>query len=169
MFKPVYKFSVKMYEISMSDFNLYGIGPSVMNNLYLVAYVSRAALGFEAHWHDIVNTATTMNPEHGITGVLFHNQGLILQVLEGEERLVKQLMDNICRDTRHTEIEIILDEPVKKRGFPDWAMDTFDLPDDYELEKKTLIQIGKDYKEIVVPRGDMFIKFYKATLGIDLK
>ena len=139
-----------------------------MSQLHLISYISRTVPDFDRHWPDIAKMALEKNPAHGITGVLFHNQNLVLQVLEGEKKHVVQLMDNIRNDKRHYEIEIIIDAPIKERGFDSWTMDTFDVPNDIKLEKEMLVQIGRDYREIVKPRADMFIKFYKATLGIDI-
>lgn len=140
-----------------------------MKNLYLISYISRATPEFHKHWPDILETALDMNPQHDITGVLFQHQGLILQVLEGEKAKVQQLMQNIRADKRHYEVEVLINEPIKKRSFSNWSMDSFDLPNDLKLEKETLVQIGRDFREIVKPRGDMFIKFYKAMLGIDVR
>jgi Sensors of blue-light using FAD len=88
-------------------------------------YVSRAA--FQSGSEDrqlisILAAARQRNPSMGITGALIHMSGYFAQVLEGEAPPVNQLMIDILRDRRHSEVRIIEVVPVSKRRFADWSM-----------------------------------------------
>jgi hypothetical protein len=88
-------------------------------------YVSRAvfpAASAEGELQDILTTARARNPKLGVTGALLHMDGLFAQVLEGEAPPVNQLMIDILRDRRHSEVRIIEVMPVTKRRFEGWSM-----------------------------------------------
>lgn len=136
-------------------------------SLHMMAYVSKAKQPhdyIEKDIIDIVSTAKKMNPEFQITGVLFFNQGLFMQVIEGKKAHLQQLMTNIHADPRHEQMEILIDEPVDKRGFAAWNMDCFNLSQGNLIDQAKLIQVGQDYKENLMPRADVFVRFYKAIL-----
>lgn len=137
------------------------------NHLHMIAYISQAKQPYDAIEKDIIdimNTAKEMNPQFDITGVLFFNQGLFMQVIEGQQSHLNQLMKNIKADSRHEKLEILIDESVSKRGFPSWNMDCFNLSAGNILDKAKLIQVGKEYKENLLPRADVFVQFYKVIL-----
>jgi len=58
-----------------------------------------------------------------ITGVLCSGEGIFLQVLEGERSAVNKLYVDICKDQRHTDIELLHFEEVTQRAFYAWSMD----------------------------------------------
>ena len=45
-----------------------------------------------------------------------------MQVLEGEENILLNLYDKICKDTRHSLLKIIYQEDIIARGFKGWTM-----------------------------------------------
>ena len=135
--------------------------------LQLIAYISQAA-----HTHpivdrdivDIIETAKAKNPRFCVTGVLFYDQGLFLQVIEGTKVHLEQLMKNIKKDSRHHNVKTLVDETVERRGFSDWNMDFFDLSSDRNFEPEKLTKLADDFRVNLVPRGDTFVKFYKTIL-----
>lgn len=76
---------------------------------------------------DILRVARARNVEHGVTGVLLYYCGLFLQVLEGEDKDVADLMGALHRDRRHADMRIILDLTADERNFPEWDMAFVDL------------------------------------------
>ena len=54
------------------------------------------------------------NKSCGISGVLCSGEGVFLQVLEGERSAVSKLFAIICRDNRHTDIELLHYEEIKE-------------------------------------------------------
>lgn len=135
-------------------------------NLHIIAYISTANFDgpIEGDIIDIVETAKTMNPKFDISGVLFFNQGLFMQVIEGEKAHLDQLMQNIMKDPRHTDIRVLLNEPANARGFPTWNMDCFNLTADGPIDREKLVQLSHEYRENLLPRADAFVTFYKAIL-----
>lgn len=71
----------------------------------------------------IVTGARKRNGELGITGVLLYHRGGFIQLVEGSKESVLHVYhDIICRDRRHRSMEVVLDQPVERRGFPGWSM-----------------------------------------------
>ena len=70
-----------------------------------------------------------------ISGVLCSGDGVFLQVLEGERNAVSKLYVNICRDQRHTDIELLHFEEITDRIFYDWSMDYIPISTLYEMIK----------------------------------
>jgi hypothetical protein len=113
---------------------------------------------------DIVKTSKINNPTHGITGLLFYHNQRFIQVLEGERDALEELMSIIEQDNRHKNIERILDQPIKKRGFTDWNMDSCNLSADQDIDPEELIRIRDAYKKHLLVDSKLLVEFYKAML-----
>lgn len=74
-------------------------------DLKKVAYVSRAR-----------------NLDLGVTGILLCKDGSVLQVLEGERSIVKNLYQRIIQDTRVTNPLVLIQRTSTEREFPNWSM-----------------------------------------------
>ena len=70
-----------------------------------------------------------------ITGVLCSGEGIFLQVLEGERSTVNKLYVTICKDQRHTDIELLHYEEIKDRVFYAWSMDHIPVSTLYAMIK----------------------------------
>lgn len=102
----------------------------------------------------IYETSTSNNVRLGVTGLLLATPRRFIQVLEGERRVVQDLFDRICDDTRHTNTIIRQSCTIDVRAFSDWSMnvvhvehigkllygidDTEDDFDPYDLSHETL-------------------------------
>ena len=75
------------------------------------------------------------NQANQITGVLCSGEGIFLQVLEGERSAVNKLYVTICKDQRHTDIELLHYEEIKDRVFYAWSMDYIPISTLYEMIK----------------------------------
>ena len=62
------------------------------------------------------------NRKNDITGALICRSDIFLQLLEGPEQNVKNTYEAIQNDDRHINVYHLIDQPVKKRLFPAWAM-----------------------------------------------
>lgn len=113
---------------------------------------------------DIVVVSKIQNRAHDITGVLFFTRGKFLQVIEGPEEELRQLMRNIEADTRHTNIEYIIDTPVARRGFAQWNMDFFNLDDATSFDAAKMRQLTADFANSLLPRADLLVIYYKKML-----
>lgn len=112
----------------------------------------------------IVATSKSANPRHDITGVLFFTRGKFLQVIEGPEDELRQLMRNIEADARHENVTYLIDTPVARRGFSRWNMDFFRLDDAQKFDADTLKELTRSFEAQLLPRSDMLVLYYKALL-----
>jgi uncharacterized membrane protein (DUF373 family) len=71
---------------------------------------------------DILRTARAHNADRGITGMLLYSNGTFVQVLEGEEAVLDDLLARIKRDTRHTALRVLERKKIEQREYADWSM-----------------------------------------------
>ena len=71
---------------------------------------------------DILTASRRNNALMGITGLLLFLEGGFLQILEGEERAVRELYTRVANDPRHRNTHLMLDRETPCRAFPDWSM-----------------------------------------------
>ncbi len=71
---------------------------------------------------DILAAARANNALLGITGLLLHIDGGFLQILEGDERAVRELYGRIAADRRHGSQRLMLDREIAGRVFSGWSM-----------------------------------------------
>ena len=94
-----------------------------MANLYHLAYVSTQTQEF--HLADLIhllNGCRAENEQRNVTGLLMYRGDSFFQILEGEYTDVQFVFDRIKADTKHTDIDVLLDESVEERVFPEWRM-----------------------------------------------
>ncbi len=97
--------------------------------MYYLVYVSQARKPMDnAALEAILKPSRDYNSKQDITGLLIYryspdtHSGHFIQMLEGEEQIVRALYKNICRDKRH-HTKIVLDEgEMPARMFGEWAM-----------------------------------------------
>ena len=88
-----------------------------------VAYVSSAVRLFsDQDLVDLLRQSRDHNAHHAITGLLLYRSGNFIQVLEGPQAAVVELLARIEKDPRHKDIHVMLREPLSARLFPHWAM-----------------------------------------------
>lgn len=78
---------------------------------------------------DLLHEARGFNKIDKITGLLLHDQGQFLQVIEGPVDAIENLVHRLQRDSRHAQFEIHEDILAAKRLFPNWAMGLGELTD----------------------------------------
>lgn len=71
----------------------------------------------------IVQTARQLNALNSITGLLIFNGTHFLQVIEGPEPSIEELVTRLRQDDRHHHLEIRDQHGVEQRSFPDWSME----------------------------------------------
>jgi hypothetical protein len=81
------------------------------------------------------------NAINEITGVLFYHNRRFLQLIEGDEIRVHALMKKIRTDTRHKQIEVIIDLDTAQRGFASWNMDTFNLSPSQQIDPELISKV----------------------------
>ena len=76
---------------------------------------------------DLLVESRARNADRGITGLLLYRQGRVMQMLEGDERVVRNLYDRIAMDVRHAGVTNVWSGLTTERRFPDWTMGFEDL------------------------------------------
>lgn len=94
-----------------------------------LVYVSAASrLLPQSELADILAKARRKNATLGVTGILIHDSGSFLQVLEGAEESVEGLFRTIGLDPRHRRV-VVLSRRAAARSFADWSMGFADHAD----------------------------------------
>jgi hypothetical protein len=89
-----------------------------------LTYTSRAQLDLgDEDLLAIHESARHFNALNGVTGLLIFDGGRFLQIVEGPEDAVGELVERLRRDTRHSAFEVRDERHVSQRSFPDWAME----------------------------------------------
>lgn len=101
------------------------------NSLYTILYTSRAIKAFDkTELSAIVNESRIWNHAHDITGCLAYVEGILndnvlcqfIQVLEGDEKEVKNIFNKIHSDVRHIDVSVIKEGGIRNRKFSNWRM-----------------------------------------------
>jgi hypothetical protein len=93
-----------------------------------LVYTSQTEVFFSKH--DLLNLlyqSRACNSIAGITGVLIHRSNFFLQVIEGEQEAIGDLLGKLIKDTRHIKLKIVLDINTDSRLFSNWSMGCVDF------------------------------------------
>src|SRR4029453_15249816 len=90
---------------------------------YQIIYSSQATVPMSlADLEEILVDARAGNERRQVTGVLVYVEGVFMQILEGEEDVLRSLMHSIASDTRHTDVKVFHEAAVEHRTFTNWRM-----------------------------------------------
>lgn len=104
-----------------------------------VTYTSLARLDLQASdLEDIHRTARELNALDGITGLLVFNGTHFLQIIEGAEGAIAELVERLRQDARHTGFEIRDQRKIDTRSFPDWSMELVRVNASYFQARDTI-------------------------------
>jgi len=91
--------------------------------MFFLVYVSSATQPFSpSELIALMSKSAASNSQLGLTGMLLHKDGNFMQVLEGDEAIVRDLYTKISVDRRHTGLLPLLHGHQQAREFPDWSM-----------------------------------------------
>ena len=91
--------------------------------VYGLAYSSRALTAFDDQaLFKLADDAASKNEKLGVTGYLYFKDELFMQYLEGEQKVVEELMAKIATDSRHEITSSIPLPSCPDRVFPHWYM-----------------------------------------------
>lgn len=111
-------------------------------SLTSVTYTSLARLDLEsADLEDIHRIAREQNAMDGITGLLVFNGTHFLQIIEGAEDAIEELVEKLRRDPRHSGFEVRDRRKVDARSFPDWSMELVRVTASYFEAKDTIADV----------------------------
>ncbi|MCB1140987.1 MAG: EAL domain-containing protein [Leptospiraceae bacterium] len=122
-----------------------------VTRVYFSIYVSeRTEVCTDSELEKILIQARNENSKKGITGFLIYNDGIFMQILEGEEDEINQLLNKIRKDPRHSNMRIIINKYSDTRLFPNWAMGYWNLIEEslinqnWQKDKYNLLEISQD-------------------------
>jgi len=123
--------------------------------MYHLIYASSVAKALtQRQLGDLLTKSRQNNIKLDITGMLIYTSGHFIQVLEGEEDVVKKLYNSIRKDTRHKDVIVIYEGELAERQFANREMDFRVLHNepvftDAELENDTIgtLKMLNDYIE----------------------
>ena len=93
-------------------------------DLKSLTYTSLARLDLDADdLQAIHRTARDLNSLDGVTGLLVFNGTHFLQIIEGAEPAIDDLLARLRRDSRHSGLEVRDEGQIEERSFPDWSME----------------------------------------------
>ena len=96
--------------------------------MFSIVYVSTAnQLLDSAQLQELQRVSRRNNTAIGVTGMLLYKGGNFMQVIEGEERIVQDLLTKITRDSRHHAVSVLLRQTLSAREFGEWSMGFRDL------------------------------------------
>jgi len=96
--------------------------------LYTAVYVSSAVGTWGTlELSRLLEQSRAKNTALGVTGILLHREGSFMQVLEGEEDVVRPLYNVIAHDPRHADVVNVWTSLSPHRRFGDWSMGFRDL------------------------------------------
>lgn len=91
--------------------------------LYSLVYTSFALRLFdEAELDALLTQSRAANERMDVTGMLLYRNGRFIQFLEGPEGAVRDLLERITADARHTDVRVLVDGRPAARQFADWTM-----------------------------------------------
>lgn len=94
-----------------------------------VVYVSQVSPSVRASDAEaIAAEASERNGDLGITGFLLYSSRFFLQVLEGDESSVDEMMALVEKDGRHRDIRLLGEVSVFTRTFASWSMGYASVP-----------------------------------------
>ncbi|WP_410499079.1 BLUF domain-containing protein [Chitinibacter sp. S2-10] len=94
-----------------------------MMMLLAITYVSHSShLLTEEMRFQLMRECELRNAHQNITGLLLYQQGYFLQYLEGPPDTVRKVFASISKDPRNEEVELMSEEVILKRRFPNWSM-----------------------------------------------
>lgn len=92
--------------------------------LKTLTYTSRASLDLtDEDLAAIHQTARHLNALDGIGGLLLFDGSRFLQIVEGAEDAIDNLVARLRMDPRHSAFEVRDEHYVERRSFPDWSME----------------------------------------------
>ena len=137
-------------------------------SMYLIIYISDytgSEESIEKDLKQICSSAKKRNPELEITGALFYHNRKFLQVIEGKQESLENLLDILAKDTRHTNITRIIDDRVSERAFSDWNMDSFNLNELQHIDENIVRYLKETSYELLTEiEAEVFIDVLRSYL-----
>lgn len=98
-----------------------------MSKIFHLVYISEAAEDISyTDIRDILDVSRRNNVQEAITGLLIFREGHFLQLLEGDEKSVRNVLGKILLDDRNYSLRVLIEAEGESRLFANWAMAFYD-------------------------------------------
>jgi len=125
--------------------------------LKTLTYTSRARLDLtDDDLNAIHQTARHLNALDGVTGLLLFDGSRFLQIIEGAEPAIDNLVERLRRDPRHSAFEIRDERFVERRSFADWSMELLRVSAGYKAARDEVATILP--ADVAVPVRELILK-----------
>ncbi len=129
---------------------------------YAISYISSAREDLQVREvMDILDQTNKFNKKQEITGLLLCNDKNFFQLIEGEEKTVRDLYARITRDPRHHNIIQFLDKPVSKPSFDGYLTDFIAGNNKFDSEK---LEMYLHYIEVLNPKSEKAMNYLDASI-----
>lgn len=106
-----------------------------------LTYVSVARDGLSAReLADIHCVSMHLNALDRITGLLVFNGKRFMQILEGVDSAIDELVTRLRADLRHNDLDIRDERVIEERCFPDWSMELLFVSADFAAPRTAIIR-----------------------------
>lgn len=96
---------------------------STSEGLLSILYTSNARAPFgDDDLAALLAQSRASNAARDLTGMLLYRGGRFVQVLEGPEPAVRDLLAAIRQDSRHSDMRVLIEQPIAHREFREWTM-----------------------------------------------
>lgn len=103
-----------------------------------VTYTSLAHIDGTSDLQEIETNSRERNARNDVTGFLIFNGTHFLQLIEGPETVIDELVDRVRNDPRHTGFAIRDRQKVERRSFPDWPLEVVQVNASYFEARDTI-------------------------------
>jgi hypothetical protein len=113
--------------------------------LKTLTYTSRARLDLgDEDLAAIHETARHLNALDGISGLLLFDGSRFLQIVEGSEDAIDNLVERLRMDPRHSAFEVRDERPVERRSFEGWSMEMVRVSAGFRAAREEIAPILPD-------------------------
>jgi hypothetical protein len=106
------------------------------------------------------------NVRRDITGVLLRIGNYFVQILEGDEAVISDLMEKITHDNRHGAVTILLEQRGIQRAFAGWSMNLIDCETTYFVNLTDLPELREQIATMVSANDDQKKLFSSLILEL---
>lgn len=140
----------------------------MQKDMKTIVYTSRVAESV-ADEQELLTQITTHaqqnNPAQSISGAMVLMNHHFLQILEGPIDNIEKLTEKIANDSRHTDFQVLFEEPILERSFAEWSMMSFQVAEPERFNVETLAALKQLYERNFTYRAEAFIELLKETLS----
>lgn len=112
--------------------------------LFTWVYMSRALRPYDVAELDVMcGQFAARNDKAGVTGVLMKIGDHFVQVLEGEEQTLLDLVAKLLKDERHTDFHTLHRGSITLRRFPKWSMRMMHLDRSYTVKAPAIAELRR--------------------------